>query len=109
MTPSEVVVLIVSDDRAVVEADLAAGRLLCPRWRSGVLGGWGCSRLREGRAVPPHASPARKRFPVGSLEPCQVPSVGDLRVVPAFPEGMLRVIAGSGPNNSRFYVSELKR
>ena len=43
----EVVVLIVSDDRAVVEADLAAGRLLCPRCRIGVLGGWGCSRLRE--------------------------------------------------------------
>ena len=29
VTPLEVVVLIVSDDRAVVEADLAAGRLLC--------------------------------------------------------------------------------
>ena len=41
--------LIVSDDRAVVEADLAAGRLLCPRCRAGVLGGWGCSRLREVR------------------------------------------------------------
>jgi hypothetical protein len=38
--------LIVSDDRAVVEADLAAGRLVCPRCRSGRLGGWGCSRLR---------------------------------------------------------------
>lgn len=38
--------LIVSDDRAVVEADLAAGRLLCPRCRVGVLGGWGCARLR---------------------------------------------------------------
>jgi hypothetical protein len=41
--------LIVSDDRAVVEADLAAGRLVCPRCRAGVLGGWGCSRLREVR------------------------------------------------------------
>jgi hypothetical protein len=41
--------LIVSDDRAVVEADLAAGRLMCPRCRAGVLGGWGCSRLREVR------------------------------------------------------------
>lgn len=41
-----VVVLIVPDDRAVLEADLAAGRLVCPRCRSGVLGGWGCSRLR---------------------------------------------------------------
>lgn len=49
MTPLEVVVLIVSDDRAVVEADLAAGRLVCPRCRAGVLGGWGCSRLREVR------------------------------------------------------------
>ena len=49
MTPLEDVVLIVSDDRAVVEADLAAGRLLCPRCRAGVLGGWGCSRLREVR------------------------------------------------------------
>ena len=49
MTPLEDVVLIVSDDRAVVETDLAAGRLLCPRCRAGVLGGWGCSRLREVR------------------------------------------------------------
>jgi hypothetical protein len=49
VTPLEVVVLIVSDDRAVVEADLAAGRLLCPRCCAGVLGGWGCSRLREVR------------------------------------------------------------
>lgn len=49
MTPLEVVVLIVSDDRAVVEVDLAAGRLVCPRCRAGVLGGWGCSRLREVR------------------------------------------------------------
>src|SRR5436309_2282441 len=39
--------LIVSDDRAAVEADLAAGRLVCPRCLSGVLGGWGCSRLRK--------------------------------------------------------------
>jgi hypothetical protein len=46
VTPLEVVVLIVSDDRAVVEADLAAGRLVCPRCRAGVLAGWGCSRLR---------------------------------------------------------------
>jgi hypothetical protein len=49
VTPLEVVVLIVSDDRAVVEADLAAGRLVCPRCLAGVLGGWGCSRLREVR------------------------------------------------------------
>jgi len=42
----EVVVLIVADGRAVVEADLAAGRLVCPRCRVGVLGGWGCARLR---------------------------------------------------------------
>ena len=42
----EDVVLIVADDRVVVEADLAAGRLLCPRCRAGVLGGWGCARLR---------------------------------------------------------------
>jgi hypothetical protein len=47
VTPLEDVMLIVSDDRAVVEADLAAGRLVCPRCRAGVLGGWGCSRLRE--------------------------------------------------------------
>jgi hypothetical protein len=46
VTPLEDVVLIVSDDRLRVEADLAAGRLLCPRCRAGVLGGWGCSRLR---------------------------------------------------------------
>ena len=43
----EDVVLIVADDRAVVEADLAAGRLLCPRCGVGALGGWGCARLRE--------------------------------------------------------------
>ncbi len=49
VTPLEVVVLIVSDDRVVVEADLAAGRLVCPCCRSGLLGGWGCSRLREVR------------------------------------------------------------
>ena len=45
----EVVVLIVADDRARVEADLAAGRLCCPRCGVGVLGGWGCGRLREVR------------------------------------------------------------
>lgn len=39
--------LIVADDRAVVEADLALGRLLCPRCGVGVLGGWGCARLRR--------------------------------------------------------------
>ena len=49
VTPLEDVMLIVSDDRAVVEADLAAGRLVCPRCLVGVLGGWGCSRLREVR------------------------------------------------------------
>jgi hypothetical protein len=49
VTPLEDVVLIVSDDRAAVEADLAAGRLLCPRCAAGVLGGWGCARLREVR------------------------------------------------------------
>lgn len=49
VTRLEVVVLIVSDDRAVVEADLASGRLLCPRCGVGVLGGWGCGRLREVR------------------------------------------------------------
>ncbi len=43
--------LIVSDDRAVVEADLAAGRLLCPSCCAGMLGGWGCSRLREVRTA----------------------------------------------------------
>ncbi|MGE5635790.1 MAG: DUF6431 domain-containing protein [Nocardioidaceae bacterium] len=45
----EDVVLIVADDRAVVEADLAAGRLVCPRCDAGVLGGWGCARLRAAR------------------------------------------------------------
>jgi Domain of unknown function (DUF6431) len=47
----EVVVLIVADDRAVVEADLVAGRLLCPCCGVGVLGGWGCARLREVRTL----------------------------------------------------------
>ena len=51
MTPLEVVVVIVSDDRAVVEADLAAGRLVCPRCGAGVLGGWGCARLRKVRTL----------------------------------------------------------
>lgn len=46
VTPLEDVMLIVSDDRVVVEADLAAGRLSCPRCGVGVLGGWGCARLR---------------------------------------------------------------
>ena len=45
----EVVMLMVADDRAVVEADLAAGRLCCPRCGVGVLGGWVCARLREVR------------------------------------------------------------
>jgi Domain of unknown function (DUF6431) len=49
VTPLEDVVLIVADDRAVVEADLAAGRLLCPCCGGGVLGGWGCARLRQVR------------------------------------------------------------
>jgi hypothetical protein len=39
--------VIVSDDRAVVEADLVAGRLVCSRCGLGVLGGWGCARVRE--------------------------------------------------------------
>ena len=58
MTPLEDVVLIVADDRAVVEADLAAGRLLCPCCRVGVLGGWGCARLRQVRT---HAGVRRLR------------------------------------------------
>jgi hypothetical protein len=49
VTALEDVVLIVADDRAVVEADLAAGRLLCPRCEVGGLGAWGCARLREVR------------------------------------------------------------
>jgi hypothetical protein len=49
VTPLEDVVLIVSDDRAAVEADLAGGRLLCPCCGGGVLGGWGCARLRQVR------------------------------------------------------------
>jgi hypothetical protein len=51
VTPLEDVVLIVADDRAAVEADLAAGRLSCPRCHVGVLGGWGCGRLREVRTA----------------------------------------------------------
>jgi hypothetical protein len=47
----EDVVLIVADDRAAVEADLAAGRLSCPCCEVGVLGGWGCGRLREVRTA----------------------------------------------------------
>ena len=50
--------VIVADDRAVVEADLAAGRLSCPRCGVGVLGGWGCGRLREVRT---HAGVRRLR------------------------------------------------
>ena len=40
------ILLIVADDRAGLEADLAAGRLVCPRCGLGVLGGWGCARRR---------------------------------------------------------------
>ena len=40
-----VILLIVADDRVVVEADLEAGRFRCPRC-GGVLGGWGCARRR---------------------------------------------------------------
>jgi hypothetical protein len=60
-------VLIVSDDRAAVEADLAAGRLLCPRCRVGVLGGWGCARVRvvrtreEERRLRPRRGRCRER------------------------------------------------
>lgn len=43
--------LIVADDRAVLEADIAAGRLVCPRCRRGVLGGWGCARRRPLRTA----------------------------------------------------------
>ena len=50
--------VIVADDRAVVEADLAAGRVLCPRGGVGVLGGWGCARLRKVRT---HAGVRRLR------------------------------------------------
>lgn len=38
--------LIVADDRVRLEADLSAGRLMCPRCGLGVLGGWGCARRR---------------------------------------------------------------
>jgi hypothetical protein len=38
--------LIVADDRAVVEADPAAGRSFYPCCGVGVSGGWGCARLR---------------------------------------------------------------
>lgn len=43
--------LIVADDRAVLEADIVAGRLVCPRCRRGVLGGWGCARRRPLRTA----------------------------------------------------------
>lgn len=43
--------LIVADDRAGLEADLAAGRLVCPRCGRGVLGGWGCARRRPVRTL----------------------------------------------------------
>jgi hypothetical protein len=43
--------LIVADDRAGLEADIAAGRLVCPRCGRGVLGGWGCARRRALRTA----------------------------------------------------------
>lgn len=43
--------LIVADDRAGLEADIAAGRLVCPRCGRGVLGGWGCARRRPVRTL----------------------------------------------------------
>ena len=67
MTPLEVVVLIVSDDRAVVEADLAAGRLLCPRcgracWEAGAVRGCGRSGRGEGvRRLRPRRGRCRER------------------------------------------------
>ena len=43
--------LIVADDRAGLEADIAAGRLVCSRCGRGVLGGWGCARRRPVRTL----------------------------------------------------------
>lgn len=43
--------LIVADDRVGLEADIAAGRLVCPRCGRGVLGGWGCARRRPVRTL----------------------------------------------------------
>ena len=45
------ILLIVADDRAGLEADIAAGRLVCPRCGRGVLGGWGCARRRPVRTL----------------------------------------------------------
>ena len=45
------ILLIVADDRAGLEADIAAGRLTCPRCGRGVLGGWGCARRRPLRTL----------------------------------------------------------
>jgi hypothetical protein len=45
------ILLIVADDRAGLEADIAAGRLGCPRCGRGVLGGWGCARRRPVRTL----------------------------------------------------------
>ncbi len=45
------ILLIVADDRAGLEADIAAGRLTCPRCGRGVLGGWGCARRRPVRTL----------------------------------------------------------
>ena len=43
--------LIVADDRVGLEADIDAGRLVCPRCGRGVLGGWGCARRRPVRTL----------------------------------------------------------
>jgi Homeodomain-like domain len=43
--------LIVADDRVGLEADIAAGRLVCPRCGRGVLGGWGRARRRPVRTL----------------------------------------------------------
>lgn len=45
------ILLIVADDRAGLEADIAAGRLVCPGCGRGVLGGWGCARRRPVRTL----------------------------------------------------------
>jgi hypothetical protein len=70
--------LIVADDRAGLEADIAAGRLTCPRCGRGVLGGWGCARRRPVRTLEGAVAAATARaLPGGGVR-------GDARVVAGY-------------------------
>ena len=101
--------LIVADDRAGLEADIAAGRLVCPRCGRGVLGGWGCARRRPLRTVEGvrWLRPRRARCRERSCRATHVllPDVCLLRRCDAVEVIGAAVLAGSGAGYRR--VAEL--